>query len=56
MDDNNKAYSDGYDFGFSHPHTPTHFAKKYAPSWCKNLTLWIKGFKDGKRATGLARN
>ncbi len=48
-----KDYCDGYDYGFSHPHIAIKFAKRYAPTTCNNVSVWVEGFKDGKRATGL---
>lgn len=49
-------YSNGYDFGFSHPEIKLNVCKNYMPSHCKDFTAWVRGVKDGRAATGLCRS
>ena len=49
-----RAYSDGYDWGFSNPHVRANKAARYMPAAHKPHSAdWMEGFKDGKKATGL---
>lgn len=48
------AYTDGYDFGFAHPHIPFNRAAKHMrTTYAIYKSIWLKGFKEGKAATGI---
>jgi hypothetical protein len=45
-------YSEGYSFGFDNPQMSVRQAKNLCNYVGVNCTIYLRGFKDGKKAAG----